>query len=240
MLGGLVLLIAGLVLLWLARAQTPSDALQYPLTPFPTPPLMTFTPLLLDEPLIVATQPAFAHDVPRCYDTPTTDLLCLGQIKNTTDQLWKNISLNVQLQDRSQRISLEQTYLLPGQTAPYRVLWSSPAIHEEEAVMSAQSPQVHTGSENVFEIPTQDIAGFWVSKSRYRVRGILQNPYDLSFKQGQLIVTLLDSEGAVVAYRLRDLPSLAPEARMPFLLDLAPTLSEEILIPKVTVLAWID
>jgi hypothetical protein len=240
MLGGLVLLIAGLILLWLARAQSPSDAIQYPLIPSSPPPLMTFTPLLLDEPLLVATQPAFAYDLPHCYDTPTADLLCLGQIKNTTDQLWKNISLTVQLQDRSQRISLEQTYVLPGHTAPYRVIWPSPEIHEEEAVMSALPPQAHAGTEDVFAILTQDVAGLWLNKNRYRVRGMLQNPYNLSFKRGQIVVTLLDSDGAVVGYRLRDLPSMSPDARMPFLLDLAPTLYEETLIPKVTVLAWMD
>lgn len=240
MLGGLVLLIAGLILLWLARAQSPSDAMQYPFIPSPVSPLMTFTPLLLDEPLLVATQPAFAYDIPHCYDTPTADLLCLGQIKNTTDHLWKNISLTVQLQDRAQRISLEQTYVLPGHTAPYRVIWSSPNIHEEAVIMSAQPPQARAGTEEVFAILTQDVAGFWLNKNRYRVRGMLQNPYDVTFKHGQIIVTLLDSDGAVVGYRLRDLPSLSPDARLPFLLDLSPTLFEETLIPKVTVLAWMD
>jgi hypothetical protein len=240
MLGGLVLLIAGLVLLWLTRAQAPSEAIQYPLTPFPTPPLLTFTPLLLDEPLLVATQPAFAYDTPRCYDTPSADLMCLGQIKNKTDQLWKNISLIVQFQDRSQRISLEQSYVLPGQTAPYRVLWSSPDMREEDAALTLLPPQIRTVTEDVFEIPTHDVVGFWLSKSRYRVRGMLHNPYDFSFKQGQIVVTLLNEEGALVGYRLRDLPLLGPDARMPFLLDLAPTLAEETLIPKVTVLAWMD
>ena len=137
---------------------------------------MTFTPLLLDEPLVVATQPAFAYDAPRCYDTPTSDLLCLGQIKNTTDRLWKNISLTVQLQDRSQRVSLEQTYLMPGHAAPYRVIWPSSDIHEESAVLLTLAPQVHAGTEDVFAIVAQDIDGFWVNKSRYRVRGVLKNP----------------------------------------------------------------
>lgn len=240
MLGGLVLLIAGLILLWLARAQSPSDAIQYPLTPSPKPPLLTFTPLLLDEPLLVATQPAFFYDAPRCYDTPADNLLCLGQIKNTTNQLWKDVSLTAQLQDRSQQISLEQTYLLPGQTAPYRALWPASEIREEDAVMSVLPPQNRTVSEDVFDIPAQDVAGFWLNKTRYRVRATLQNPYDLAFKHGQIIVTLLTTEGSVVSYRLRDLPRLGAEARMPLLLDLVPTLYEETLVPKITVLAWRD
>jgi len=238
LLGGLVLLIAGLVLLWLARAQTPSDMIQHSLAPRPASSLLTFTPLLLDNPLLMATQPVFVPDLPRCYDTPTADLLCLGQLKNTTGKLWKNISLTVQLQNQSQQIALEQAYLLPNQTAPYRVIWSSPGVWEEDAVPFVLPPQMRTSDENVFVIPTQNVAGLWLDQTRYRVRGMLQNPYDVSFKQGQIVVTLLDSEGAVVAYRLRDLPLLMPEAHSPFLIDLAPIVYEETLSPQITVLAW--
>ena len=238
LLGGLVLLIAGLVLLWLSRAQTSSDTIQHSLTLRPTSSLFTFTPLLLDDSLLMATQSVFVPDLPRCYDTPTADLLCLGQLKNTTDKLWKNISLTIWLQNQFQQITLEQSYLLPHQTAPYRVIWSSPGVREEDAVLSVLPPQLRVGSEDIFVIPIQDVAGLWLDQRRYRVRGMLQNPYDVLFKQGQIVVTLLDSEGAVVAYRLRDLPLLMSDAHIPFLMDLTPIVYEETLIPQITVLAW--
>jgi hypothetical protein len=236
LLGGIVLLIAGLVLLWLTQAEAPTNTIQQPLTP--VPPLLTFPPLLFDDILEATAQPVVVLDVPRCYDTSANSLMCLGLLKNPTDHLWKNITLSLHLETASQRISLEQTYLLPGQSAPYRVLWPAPTAHEEHVALSVMTPQAQTVSDEVVIIPVQQMSGLWLGQTRYRVRGKLQNPTQQSLKHGQIIVTLLDSSGAVVGYRLRDLPPLLPDASLPFLIDLTPVVYDAALTAQVTVLAW--
>lgn len=236
LLGGIVLLIAGLVLLWLTQAEAPTHAIQQPLTP--VPPLLTFPPLLFDDILEATAQPVVALDVPRCYDTSADSLMCLGLLENPTNHLWKNITLSLRLETSSQRVSLEQTYLLPGQSAPYRVLWPAPTAHEEHAIPSVMTPQAQTVSDQVVVIPVQQMSGLWLGQTRYRVRGKLQNPTQQTFKRGQIIVTLLDSKGAVAGYRLRDLPPLLPDAFLPFLIDLTPMVYDVALTPHITVLAW--
>src|SRR3712207_7433278 len=67
--------------------------------------IYTLSPTRRSSDLVVA------YDGPRCYDTPTEGLMCLGLLKNTSSHLWKNISLTLSLNTASQRISLEQSYL---------------------------------------------------------------------------------------------------------------------------------
>jgi len=236
LLGGLILIVAGLVLLWLAQPQ--SDVSQHFLTALPSPSHLTFAPLLTDEPLLVASQPAMALDVPHCYDTAVDGLLCLGLLKNTTTHLWKNLSLTLQLGTHSQHITLEQAYLLPGQSAPYRVLWPASSVREEKAAPLVLLPTGNAVDDAISPISVQQINGFWVSTGRYRVTALLQNPSDQTLTQGQIVVTLLDSDGAVVGYRLRDLPRLTPGSSSAFLIDLVPVVKDGALTPQITALAW--
>jgi hypothetical protein len=239
LLGGLILLVAGLVLLWLARAQMPSEAIRASSTPLPTPLMFTLTPLLIEEPVMVS-QPAAVLDAPRCYDTPSNDLMCLGLLRNSTDHLWKTISISAQLATKSQRVMLEQTYLLPGHSAPYRVLWPSDEVHEEDADVLIAAPHAQSVTDTVIEIPVQEIGGLWLGQTRYQVRGILQNFTDLTLNHGQIIVTLLDEEGAVVGYRLSDLSPLSAGASAPISIDLVPLIYNPNLTPQITALAWTE
>lgn len=236
LLGGLVLLVAGLVLLWLARVQSPSDAVLPSLTP--ASPSLTFTPLFLDDPLVVTVEPTPALDIPRCYDTLNDTVMCLGLLKNTSQHLWKNMSLTLHINNQSQRTSLEQVYLLPGQTAPYRVLWTESVLHEEDAASIRLSPEVQNSHDDVVAVSILQTGGAWLGQTRYRVRGMLQNPTSQYLKHGQMVVTLLDAKGALVGYRLRDLPPLLPDTARPFLVDLAPVIYDPDLTPRVTALAW--
>lgn len=145
-------------------------------------------------------------DPPACYDLITGSLLCLGSVTNLLDQAVARTQVRIQLLDGEGMIlaetttGVEQTVILPGQSAPYGVLFSR--VPPEQITVRAESVRAVmavSASVIALDVESEQVA---VNGSRYRVAARIMNHTGIATQPPRLVLTVYDAEGRVAGFRV--------------------------------------
>jgi len=151
---------------------------------------------------------------PTCYDAPNYRVLCLGRVKNPLNQTVEQIRLRVYLLNHLgeirtiQIVHLEQRYILPGESAPYRIFFENTS--ESQAWVRAEVEQVKSAPNPppplMVEAERGSINTAGPGYGRYIVEGIVRRDAAPGLQSLSAVVTLYDPGLKVVGYRMVTLP----------------------------------
>lgn len=163
----------------------------------------TLTPgqtLIIPAPLALIVPP------PTCYENRSGSLLCLGRVENPLDFPVENVAVEVRLLRAdeslaiSQRATVEQISIPAGGFAPYQT-----TFHTDEDDFSRADAHLLTAisgdPQRFVMLLIEDVAGE-ASEGRVLVRAVIYNPGEQNAELLRVFVTLLDSVGQVIGYRV--------------------------------------
>ncbi len=226
-----------LVFIACSAPRRPSPSL--PPTFFPALTLTTYNPQFVTR---VGQEAAFAATVlpatarpsgiaispPRCYQTISQQITCLGTIHNRGQETISDISLKASFQTANgtapgpREFSLEQWRIPAGETAPYRL--QVPAARLEAAALALELGRARSApaaSPRLRLIEAQ--SRYQPAEQQYHYSATLINEGDQPAADIRLIVWLEDEAGAPIAYRALDLPAALPAGEsQPVSLSLRP------------------
>ncbi len=110
-------------------------------------PLTAFDHLVIPYPQPTQTPQPLHVDAPNCYITPADEYLCLGRIHNPHSDAVTRVSIRVALiapdgSPISETIAgVEQTSILPGESAPYRALLKLTRPNHTRTSSTIETPQ---------------------------------------------------------------------------------------------------
>jgi|GEM_PF-5421308 len=168
---------------------------------------------------------------PTCYDAPNYRVLCLGFIKNPLEQTVEQVVLRVNLMDglgtihNTQLVYPEQRYILPGQSAPYRVFFNN--VSESRAYVSVEVQHLKSVSYKPPSLSLHIDSGHLRfserSYGRYQINGTLQNTSETSVSDLWAIATLYDANHRVVGYRVVPIPqTITPDSNIKIDVEIIP------------------
>lgn len=156
---------------------------------------------------------------PTCYDAPNYRVLCLGRVKNPLNQTVEQVRLRLYLlnhlgESRTSRIvHLEQRYILPGESAPYRIFFENTS--ESQAIVRAEVEQVKSAPNPppalMVEAERGSINTAGQGYGRYIVEGIVRRDAAPGLQTLSAVVTLYDPGLKVVGYRMVTLPQTSSQ-----------------------------
>lgn len=146
---------------------------------------------------------------PVCYPTATDSVVCLGSVRNDQAAAVERVEIEVQILDADNRTlgtqvaTLEQSYIAPGELAPYRVLF--PDIEAQRVVTVATtllSAAVTDTIEARFVPLTVENTRVEQVGRGYRVTADLVSNAGRTANAPRVVVTLLDADERVYGYRV--------------------------------------
>jgi hypothetical protein len=166
---------------------------------------------------------------PACYETPTGSLWCFGLAHNGLSVTVGQITIHLYLVKADgtavaeQEITLSRPLLLPGEAAPYGVLFGSvpEGIAGPVAVLISAGPLTDT---SMTALKVQGVS-YELRDSVYRVSGTLVNQTATPVQQLAVTTTLFDNQGRVTGFRESRFPptqKLAPGESLAFLIETIP------------------
>lgn len=180
-----------------------------------------------------ASDPALLLRPPVCYETPADSLLCLGGIENTYAYPVEQAAVVVQVRLRdgtlltSEVTEIEQLVILPGATAPYRVLFDVSArdLLEATALLVRAHPARDVARR--FVTLTVENERSQLADGRYVVTATVRNPGPDTARAVRVIVTLYDGEGSIIGYRVvRARSLLRPGGSLPIRVEILPQMND--------------
>jgi hypothetical protein len=140
---------------------------------------------------------------PTCYPTPSDMLLCMGYVRNTSLQPVERVSALIELMNRDGQliaeevVALEQRVILPGDAAPYRVLFREQPYHQMIVSLLSADPSENTsGGVRVFEESVSQNNGDYI------IEASLISDADVSVVR--VVATVYNRSREVVGYRIMD------------------------------------
>lgn len=201
---------------WIFERQFPS----YLTTHYPT---STHSEMRISEVTVIAVAPT-------CYDAPNYRVLCLGFVKNPLEQTVEQVVLRVNLLDglgnirKTQLIYPEQRYILPGQSAPYRVFFEN--VTESQAIVDVEIQHVKSASNETpsLNLLTESANLQFAERSygRYQIEGYMKNADVRQRSEVRVIATLYDAHQRVTGYRAMNLGAVLPDEVIPFHIEVIP------------------
>jgi LysM repeat protein len=177
---------------------------------------------------------------PTCYPTLTDVILCLGYVRNNTEQAVQRVSVLIEMLEESgskvasQSAAVEQYSIPPGMTAPYRALFYSQETPYTEMIVSLQSadpapvtPPVTIRDEAVTRSDTE-----------YVIEANIANPGGTALENARVVVTVYEQGDQVVGFRLVDLGEMQPGESVPMRLAVQPVTSTENLTHTLYAEGW--
>lgn len=158
--------------------------------------------------LATATPLALGLDMPDCYETPASGILCLGSVENTSDQPVERVTVFVQLLRPNgmvlaeQTTTLEQTIIPAGASAPYRALFDADWEHFARAAILLRSADTARQVDERFVALLVEEESAEIVNGRYVVSATLRNPGPDNADAPRVVVTLYDTDGSVAGYRV--------------------------------------
>lgn len=159
------------------------------------------------QPILATAVPAgLLLDQPTCYPTPTSTVLCLGLVRNSSAQPVGRVNLRVRLlrADGSlladSETGLEQAVVPPGSSAPYRAQFAAQWREYSAAwtVLRSADP-MPSGAWFVLLLEREDVQR---EADRYVVAALLRNTNSQPVHLRRAVLTLLDGAGQVTGYRV--------------------------------------
>jgi LysM repeat protein len=152
------------------------------------------------------TPPALPLPPPNCQPTPTDHILCLGEVENPLDYPLQGVSVRLRLLGRDGTVlanavaGLEQNVVMPGQTAPYRLLldadWNAYAGADAALDSAEPAPSAEPVHIDIRDEQGQSAGG------QYFLLATLRNPLDVPVSVVRATAMLYDSSGHLVGYRI--------------------------------------
>ncbi|HVU10192.1 MAG TPA: LysM peptidoglycan-binding domain-containing protein [Phototrophicaceae bacterium] len=191
----------------------------------------TLTTLTPGQTLLIPAQAPLPLQVqaPTCYETHPGILLCLGRVENPLDFPAENVSVEVSLRHadgslvQSQRTTLEQSIIPPGGFAPYQATFAAApndfSSASADLISAAQASDTDYLILLIENVQGQRVDGQW------SISAIIDNPNLQDAQLVRAIVTLLDSLGRVIGYRVLTFDSgtiLDAGAQLPLNLAVTP------------------
>lgn len=163
------------------------------------------------------TPPPLALPLPHCYETFSNRLLCLGLVENTLRAALERVVVRVQLYDWSgaligtQDTVIEQRFIRPGESAPYRVLFAQERAGDVyAAAYLVRADHAAESAAHLLDVRIRDESMDQLG-GQYILSATLYNPGPQPADQLWMVVTLKDEQGALVGYRvLQSSEPLAP------------------------------
>lgn len=152
---------------------------------------------------------------PSCFRTAAPFLTCLGYVHNSGRKAIGDIKLSARFisaggeaQGR-QAFSLEQRRLEAGAAAPYRFF--TPDSRRDAAAIEIALISAEASASDGVRLALLDERGEYLPQEKqYRFSAKLSNSSDESASAIRLIVALEAADGALVGYRVEDLPGELP------------------------------
>ena len=165
---------------------------------------------------------------PRCYDTISPRITCLGYLRNLTQSVVSDLRLRARFRgpdgnlQGETRFSPEQRRIEAADMVPYRL--EVPASRLETAVLELEVVEASVAPVQSIELSLREEAGdYQPTENSYRFTGRLVNEGAEAARDIRLLVTLEDGEGAIVGYRAVDIEQELPSGgTMPVDISLTP------------------
>ncbi|MEO8607747.1 MAG: LysM peptidoglycan-binding domain-containing protein [Chloroflexota bacterium] len=164
--------------------------------------------------LPTSTPLALAVVPPTCYSTPTDQILCLGQVTNPLSEAIQRVNLVVSLVRSDGSIlaegetSVEQNFIPPNGTAPYRILLKADWRDYAGVVVLLESADHAPGALERFIKLDVDDQQRQLPDGRLWISAQVHNPDLQAAQVYRVIVTLSDTEGKITGYRVIQLNRL--------------------------------
>jgi hypothetical protein len=182
---------------------------------------------------------------PACYEMSTMSLLCLGRVVNTLDQPVERTAVIVQLLHADgttlleQAANIEQALILPGQSAPYRVLFETGWEGYTGIVTVLRSADAAQKVDERFIAPRIENEQGVLENGRYIVSATIHNPDSLPAQGVRIVVTLYDNNQHVIGYRVMQLGRSLPGGEsLPIQVAVVPQIANTALTHTLYVEAW--
>lgn len=167
--------------------------------------------------------PPLVVDAPTCSITLVNSLICLGLVHNTQAYPVGNIRIRLQLIDAQQQVaaekytSIDQTVLLPGQSAPFAALFqAAPLTDHYHTVAVVESALANPANHQHLLMLIVEDESHQFASGHFDFSATLYNPTTQVTAPVRLILTLLDSNQQVIGYRYAvTAVGLAPGERLP-------------------------
>ncbi len=170
--------------------------------------------------------PLLLHvETPGCYETTTDSIVCLGLVDNNTNQVAGQVVVLVQLlnsdgaQLAAQSIAIEQRFIPPGASAPYRALFGNVegVAGVRVSLQNAEIAPQEAGSYATLEV--ENIRADMV-EGRYIVSASVYNPGPRTAQVWHVVVTLQDIGRRVTGYRVVQMDDMLPTGeRLPIRIE---------------------
>jgi hypothetical protein len=172
---------------------------------------------------------------PRCHETPSGSLWCVGLVKNPLRVPVDHIAIQVSLLDQAGNIILEaaatcaRSLLMPNEEAPYDALFV-PAPESVVGGMATLVGAAEATNSATVALEVRDVQhkhdDDHASFSRVKVSGTVVNPAAEATFDILLVVTLFDTQGQVSGFRqfrLTAARSLPSGGSLPFSVQVIPS-----------------
>ena len=207
----------------------------------PRKPRATLSPGLFPEPALTAYDPRLVSRVsmavgisvsiakadaklpqveispPQCYRTLAPRLSCFGYLYNRAKSAISDVRLWLRYSENESPASarsfvLEQTRILPGEKAPYRLQLAEPALPGATIELGLEQAALSSAAKaSAVDLRYEDAGSVYREAEHiYRFSGRLQNQGETALNAIRLIITLENEARAIVAYRALDLRSPLP------------------------------
>jgi hypothetical protein len=196
---------------WVMPTQpTPILVITFPSFPTALPSYsLVQTPLETHPPLWQSVPQTLRIEPPDCYAQPNGTLLCLGRVQNVGKSSLKDLNLSATTGRETRTLALAQRTIPANSYAPYHFILAfgtrnRPQISVEHFSLAQNGVEIN--SQTLLEL-TQNIRYVREERGYGEFVGEVQltnnSPYQLL--ESQVIVSVLDEEQHLVAYRVHEL-----------------------------------
>lgn len=141
---------------------------------------------------------------PSCYETHPGSLICLGRVDNPTDFAVERVTVEVSLSQPDgttafRRASVEQMLIPAGSFAPYQASFDGNVSGSTD--VNARMISAAHSAQAMPAVLVEDVTGE-LQGERVLISAIIRNPDAHAVELLRAFITLLDSTGQVIGYRV--------------------------------------
>lgn len=164
-------------------------------------PIRTTSP---DDPAGSLTAHPLVLDVPTCYETPGSTLLCLGMITNPLDYPVESVVVEVQLATQIVQSLVEQRVIPPGGVAPYGAVLDARGSTSSDSVLPAARliAALPAVDPRWITLDTEAVELAAAADGRIIITAEVVNSGNTPAEAVRAVVTLLDEDERVIGYRV--------------------------------------
>lgn len=163
-----------------------------------------------------------------CHETPARSLICLGWVQNSLETAYENIRVRVQLVNENGQVVMTETttisreWLPSGGGSPYRVIFlEAPAVNVTPQISLIEAAHTHVVSQQAVLLAARNVAAEREGDF-FRVAGLVYNDTEHDIGHVKVVISLRNVDGAVVGFRVVEIPALAAQESADFVTTIIP------------------